>query len=145
MTCTSPMQTLEHYGSRTCYSSRWRLSSLIDTAHGQRRFCGPSCLTLLAYHRLCLDNTSRFLRNPPKTLPSAQSGNQKNISAYCIYANSLLGSYVFLVSLGAKERIHIPEMKLHSIWLGSDTKPNVRRPGHYKGQKCPLHSKPEVV
>ena len=49
------------------------------------------CLTLLAYHRLCLDNTSRFLHNPPKTLPSAQSGNQKNVSAYSIYANSLPG------------------------------------------------------
>lgn len=86
---------LEHHGSRSFNSSRKRPSSL--TACGQRRLCGPLFLTLLAYHRLCLDNTSRFLRNPPKTLPSAQSGNQKNISAYCIYANSLPG---FLHSSG---------------------------------------------
>lgn len=99
VTCTSPMQMLEHYGPVSPYSSR---SSLTDTACGRRRLCGPLCLTLLAYHRLCLDNTSHFLRNPPKTLPSAQSGNQKKISAYCIYANSLPGLLHFSSKLGSK-------------------------------------------
>lgn len=132
---------LEHHGSRSFYSSRKRPSSL--TACGQRRLCGPLFLTLLAYHRLCLDNTSRFLRNPPKTLPSAQSGNQKNISAYCIYASSLPGflhSSGSSQSLGAKQRIHIPETELHQIQSGPDTKPNVSRLLHYKGSKQPLHS-----
>lgn len=92
----------EHYGPRTHYSSRERPSSHTDRARGQRRLHGPLCLTPLAYHRLCLDNTSRFLRNPPKTLPSAQSGNQKNISAYCIYANFPPGLLHFSGKLESK-------------------------------------------
>lgn len=143
MTCTSPMlSTMAQELITAVHRDRPLLQIQHMAREGSVGLCAQLCLltigcvwTILLASFVILQR--HFLQ------PSLET--KRTLVPTVSMPIPFLDSYTFLLSLGAKQRIHIPEKELYSIRLGPDTKPNVRRPIHYKGYKGPLRSKLEAA